>query len=204
MSTEKVKELLLQLCNNDTELKDLACKALVQAAKAYKSSRPLIDGRRRRSKPLIAEDRKQLKKLQRALEAARAAAQALSINALFMFCDAYENPIGKLIMELNAAAPAAERATEAARRKSDRTADFERTVLAYDVACVFRDILKKRPKSTRDRAENITSKRGGAAYARVLRVTLKLAGVANVDIGPLIDAGLHLLSDDALPQNAND
>ena len=82
-----------------------------------------------------------------------------------------------------------------------KVADAARNVLAYRIAVVFRDILNVKPTSTSDKqlTANMSTARGGAAYARVLRATLKAAGVTMYDPGPLIAAGLRLLKDPNLP-----
>lgn len=153
---------------------------------------------------MIANGREKLKKLHKMLQRAHDATSDLPIDARTMFCDAYGTPMGRFLQELERAVEAARNAHDIAQKQADRTPDFERNILAYGVALVFRDILKLTPASSRDTADNITGERGGAAYARTLRATLKLAGVASADIGPLIDAGLHLLSDGALPFIVND
>ena len=80
-----------------------------------------------------------------------------------------------------------------------KVADAARTILAYRVAVVSTDILKKTPSSAKAKQLKENNPRGGAAYDRVLRATLEAAGVTDYDSGPLITAGLRLLKDPDLP-----
>ena len=85
-------------------------------------------------------------------------------------------------------------------------------MLFRSVAIVMQDTLGITPTSTRDTAENVDYTKGGAAFARLLRAVLALAGfdVKSIprtqrgsgmkDLGPIIDAGLRLLRDPHLPR----
>lgn len=198
---DELKELLQQIAGRNLAAVTEAHDALLEAAAAYMSSRPSIDENGRRSRLPIAIARAGLKNLHKKLLDAQRAAKDLPANALAVFCDSYENSKGALLIELELGLQAADRAVQALKGQPDKAPDFDRNVLACDVAVVLRDILKLKPASTRDTDINVTGKLGGAAYARTLRATLKVAGVTHVDIGPLIDAGLRLLSDETLPNN---
>ena len=70
-------------------------------------------------------------------------------------------------------------------------ADSARNVLAYQVAFVFSNILKVNPSSTKASQLKENKSRGGAAYDRVLRATLKVAGVTLGTIFHLAKQGGH-------------
>lgn len=196
---DELKQLLLKLSKSNVASATDAFDALLKAAEHYKDSRPSIDESGTRSKLSTSKAREGLRSLQKKLLIAKVAALDLPANAISVFCDFYENPKGKLVAELERAMQAADQALQVLQNRPDKTTNYDRLVLAYQVAVVLRDTLKLNPSSTRDTAINVTGKKNGAAYARTLRATLKMAGVSQVDIGPLINGGLQLLSDPDLP-----
>lgn len=177
-----------------------AVDALNQAADDYRSSRPINDGHGHQIRQGVAEARRQLGALGKSLRRAETALEKMPIEALSSFRGAYGYPIGKLKTELARSAPAAEDALRALDDVPDKERDHHKAVLAIQVAVIFRDILQIKPAATLD-THDVTGKRGGAAYARVLRKTFEVAGVPLVDIGTLIKAGLLGLSDPDLPHN---
>jgi len=112
-------------------------------------------------------------------------------------------PIGKMHSDIEHVRHSVDLALDQLTARRHKVADAARNVLAYQVAVVFRDILKIKPTSTSEKqlTPNLYAARGGAAYARVLRATLKAAGVADYDPGPLIAAGLRLLRDPSVPSS---
>lgn len=174
-------------------------KALLEAADDYMASYPLIDTNGRRSKSGIADARASVAALHKALTAARKELENLPLPALSELTNAYDAPMGRLKADVAQVCTATETALKALKAQPDKAPDVARTALAHQVAVVFRDILKLKPSTTSDKSLNVTMKRGGAAYARVLRAALKAAGVNDYDPEPLIKAGLRLLNDPALP-----
>jgi hypothetical protein len=139
-------------------------------------------------------------KLEKLLNQAHVVASTMPINAVSAWVTATDMAAGRL-REVGILAQGAKTTVEHLRLEPDKPTDHYRAVLAHDVAIVFTQILGQKPSSTRDTSTNVTRKRGGAAYATTLRLTLKLAGVQQVDIGPVIDNGLLLLSDPDIPHN---
>lgn len=178
---------------------DAAVVDLMAAADQYRAARFLVDEKGRRSKPGIAEARRAVALLHKALSEAQKHLANLPLNAFTELTAAYDAPMGRLKADVEQVCEATEAALKSLRAKPDKTPDHARTVLAYQVAVVFRDILKKKPSSASEKSLNVTQKRGGAAYARVLRATLNLSGITDYDPGPLITAGLRLLNDPNLP-----
>ncbi len=117
---------------------------------------------------------------------------------------------------------AAERALEIAKKRDSKPSDDEqksleyikqpdndRKILAGQVALVFQDVLQLKPAATHDKADNVTTSRGGAAYARVLRTVFEMAGIRNPANGTPLDLkhdikdGLDLLRNPESPLNHN-
>jgi hypothetical protein len=179
----------------------LAIDELMAAADAYLASMPIVDAQGRRSRPGIAEARASVLALHKSLAAVQAKLSALPLNAFTELANAYEAPMGRLKAEVAQVYKATDAALKSLKTKPDKTPDHARNVLAYQVAVVFDDILKVKPTTTTPKqlTQNLSTARGGAAYALVLDATLNVAGVANCDLGPLISAGLRLLTDPKLP-----
>lgn len=135
--------------------------------------------------------------LHKSLAAVQTQLSVLPLNAFTELVDAYDAPMGRLKAEVDQVFEATEKALKTLQDKPDKPPDHARNVLAYQVAVVFDDILHIKPTSTTPRqlTQNLSTARGGAAYASVLLATLNVAGVANCDLGPLITAGLGLLKD---------
>ena len=153
----------------------------------------------------IADSRTYLDDLSRSLSVARNLVTGMPAGVVGFFFGVYRGPIGKFIRELDIARQAATSALQVARDHPDRQKRIDRHILACGVAVVMQDILDVKPTATRDTAENVTCSRGGARYARLLRVVLALAEndprTLPKDLGPIIDKGLFLLRDSSMPHN---
>jgi hypothetical protein len=198
--------LLTSLPKVDPAVAQLAVDDLMDAADQYKTSQPLVDAQGRRSKPSIAKARasmaalhKQLAKAQEQLVKAQELLSSLPLNAKTAIGNVTDAPIGKMIFDIAQVCQAVEKALDELAARPNKVTDAARSILAYRVAVVFRDILKKKPSSTQAKQLKENKSRGGAAYDRVLRATLKAAGVINYGSGLLIAAGLRLLNDPNLP-----
>lgn len=178
-----------------------AVEALMEAADQCTASQPLVDSKGRRSKPNLAEARASLAALHKHLAKALEQLADLPLDARAAIGQATNAPLGKMRSDIEQVRQAVENALTELTGRPNKVADAARNVLAYQVAVIFRDILDVKPTSTSDKqlTQNMTTARGGAAYARVLRATLKVAGVTMYDAGPLITAGLRLLKDPNLP-----
>ena len=178
-----------------------AVESLMEAADQYTASRPVVDPKGRHSKPNLAEARASIAALHKHLAKALEQLADLPLDARAAIGQATNAPLGKMRSDIEQVRQAAENALTELTARPNKVADAARNVLAYQVAVIFRDILNVMPTSTSDKqlTQNMTTARGGAAYARVLRATLKAAGVTMYDAGPLITAGLRLLKDPNLP-----
>lgn len=176
---------------------------LIHAVEGYLASKPYSDRAGRRTMPGLRESRQALRRLLGSLEKIDRQLSNLPLKARTAVGEATNAPLGKItlpIREMLTAVPDALQSLESLPNKEN---DYHRAVLARQVGVVFEDILAMKPTSTRERqlTQNATGGRSGGAYARVLRATLKVAGITSYDSGPLIDAGLRLLKDKALPRS---
>ena len=192
---DTLKVLLTSIPKVDADDVPGAVVALMHAADQYRANLHTVEADGRRSKPGIAEARDGMSALLASLTAADHHISHLPLNAFSALATAYKGPLGGPKAVLHQLRTAAAIASKSLRHHPDKAGDHARVVLAYQVAAVFQDILKIRPTATSDKSSNVTGKRGGAAYARVLRATLGLAGVIEYDPKPLISAGLETLLD---------
>ena len=198
-SASTLKNLLARIPKVATAVIPTAVKALMDAADEYTASQLLIDVDERRSKPGIADARGSLQELHRTVCKAEAQYFNLPINAITAVANIRESTLFSLKSDFENILLSIETARYLLLSEPDKPADIDRNILAYQVAVAFRDILKVTPTSTRAKQLKMINARGGAAYDRVLRATLKVAGVINYDSEPLIAAGLRLLKDPDLP-----
>jgi hypothetical protein len=196
-----LKTMLGQLPKQTPQSVQHSTAELLEIADAYRASFSLLDAAGRRSRPSLAESRQAMKKLAKLLDDANEVFGALPVTAKQSFATAAGAPLGPLAQSLAHYSQAAHAALESLLKQANKPSDDARTVLALQVALVFRDTLGLKATTTRINSINVTGTRGGASYARVLSITLALAGWPNVSLGPLIDSGLELLGDKALPHN---
>lgn len=200
-SAEELKVLLTRIPKVAPDVAHAAAVVLMNAADNYTASQPIVDCKDRRSKPSLAESRSSVAALHKYLSQALEQLTALPLDARMAIGQATNAPLGKMCSDIEQVRKAVEQAMGELSNRPHKTADAARNVLAYEVAVVFRDVLKVKLSSTSEKqlTPNMSTGRGGAAYARVLRATLKVAGVTSYDPGPLIKAGLRLLEDPVLP-----
>ena len=200
-STDALKTLLTGIPKVDPNVVQTAADELKNAADQYMASLPIVDPKGRRSKPNLAEARASVAALHKHLTKALEQLSDLPLDARAAIGQATNAPLGKMRSDIEQVRQGVEKALVELSARPHKIADAARNVLAYQVAVVFRDTLKVKPTSTSDKqlTANMSTARGGAAYARVLRATLKAAGVVNYDPGPLVTAGLALLKDPDLP-----
>ena len=198
-SASTLKNLLIRIPKVATAEIPTAVKALMDAADEYTASQLLINVDGRHSKPGIADARASLLDLHKTVCKAEAQYFNLPINAITTVANIHESTLFSLKPDFENILLSIETARYLLLSEPDKPVNIDRNILAYQVAVVFRDILKVTPTSTRAKQLKIINARGGAAYDRVLRATLKVAGVNNYDSEPLIAAGLRLLKDLDLP-----
>ena len=177
-----------------------AVEALMEAADQYKASQPLVDINGRHSKPGLAVARASLLELHKTMCRAEAQYLHLPINAITAVAETRDTTLFGLKPDFANILLSIETARHLLLGEPDKSPNVERNILAYQVAVVFRDILKMKPATTNAKQLKENKARGGAAYDRVLRATLKIAGVVDYDSKPLITAGLRLLRDPELPR----
>lgn len=194
-----LKNLLASIPKVATSAIAPAVEALMDAADQYKASRFLVDPKGRRTTPALVEGRDSIAKLVKTLGAVQVALLNLPLDDQRELSNAYDAPLGKYTVALEQLCNAAITAQFSLSQVPNKQPNHARNVLAYQVAVVFRDVLKKAPSSAKAKQLKENNPRGGAAYDRVLRLTLQAAGVADYDAGPLIAAGLRLLRDPVLP-----
>lgn len=220
-----LKNLLASIPKVDSSVIETAVVALMDAADQYMASQPMVDPKGRRGKPSLAEARASVVALDTTLAKAQMQLSALPLDAMTAIGRATKVPIeelrsltvsdvdsdcdgnfrtaiglvGKMGKDIEKMRSAVALAMDELAARPHKVADAARNILAYRVAVVFTDILKKTPSSAKAKQLKENNPRGGAAYDRVLRATLKVAGVTNYDSGPLITAGLRLLKDPDLP-----
>ena len=202
---DALKTVLASIPTVDPDVVQAAADELMNAADDYIASQPMVDPQGRRSKPNLAEARASVVALHKHLANAQEQLSALPLDARAAIGNSTNAPLGKMRSDIEQVRKAVEKAQVELSARPQKVADAARNVLAYQVAVVFRDILKVEPPSTSDKqlTANMTTARGGAAYARVLRATLNAAGVTMYDPGTLIKAGLDLLKDPNLPSKQN-
>lgn len=143
--------------------------------------------------PEVAQSRKELLRLKNAMDEAIAAFADLSVRSISHICDALNGPYGTITIQpqLKLARDAAQNAYSLARKIPNKQKNADLRVLAYRVAEVVENTLHLPVSLTRDSDENIKGNRGGAAYARLLRVVMECAGeVPPDDLYPLMKQGL--------------
>lgn len=199
-NTDNLRKILLTITKNDEVLTSKALNALSHAIDEFKRSRYVVDAHGRRSKPGIAESRKAVKTLHRKLREARDIIDSLPLDAVRAVIVASRAPFGAFTEAVVRCEAIVATATSSLMAQPGKTPDVEKRILALSVATVFEDVLKIAPAATRDTDNAITSARGGATYAKVLRATFEASGVYIRDLGPYIDAGRTLLDDPWLPR----
>ncbi len=138
--------------------------------------------------------RHELKDLIQAFEKVSRRLSFEQLLALQAFCTAWGKPVGKansLIYEMSTAA------TKALDSLEINAPDYRRHLFAARIADILKNTLNIMPALTRDDPDIINGKQGGAAYARVLRESLKLAEIEpGNDLRRLMRQGLQLLNGD--------
>jgi len=190
-----LKAALCTLPSTNPGIVRQATRALLEAADNYRTSFPLVDKQVRRLRPRIADARTATSKLKRQLVAARETAQALPVDAIGALAEATDASRGAFVQDLERQILSVDTALAWLKKQPHKPKDHDRNTLALEVALVFRDILKLKPASTRDTDPKLKPGSLAAGYARVLRRTLAVAGWPQVDLGPVIDRGLVLLTD---------
>jgi hypothetical protein len=217
-----LKNLLASIPKVAPSVIEPAVVALMDAADQYRASQPVVDSKGRRSKTNLAEARACVVALHTSLAKVQMQLSTLTLDAMTAIGRAnqvsmeqlrclttsdvdsdlegnFRAVIGKMGVDIQGIRSAVALAMDELNARPHKVADEARNILAYEVAVVFTDILKKTPSSASAKQLKENKPRGGAAYDRVLRATLKAAGVTDYDSGPLITAGLRLLTDKDLP-----
>lgn len=200
-STDALKKVLISIPKVDPNAVQTAADELMTVADDYLASQPMVDPQGRRRKANLSEARSSVVALHKHLIRALEQLSDLPLDARTAIGQATNAPLGKMRSDIEQVRQAVEKALAELSARPHKVTDSARNILAYQVAVVFRDILKVKPTSTSDKqlTQNMSRARGGGAYARVMRATLKAAGVFDYNASPLITAGLRLLKDPNLP-----
>jgi Holliday junction resolvasome RuvABC endonuclease subunit len=182
-SADELAILLTHIPKVNLNVVQTATEALLEAADHYMASQLMVDSKGRRSKPNLADARAGVAALHKHLANAIQQLSDLPLDALTAIGQVTNAPLGKMRADIEQVRHAVETALAELNDRPHKVADAARCVLAYQVAVVFRDLLHVKPTSTSDKqlTPNMSTARGGAAYARVLRATLKTAGVTIYD-----------------------
>lgn len=188
--TPHMRQLLEQIAPNDEALEE-ALKRIEEAVFIYIYSHINDTG----ITPIgnVRKTRKSLVDLEKALTKALDATQKLTYIAVSLLDKTNRGSREDLAARLRQAHLAVIEARDKALGLPDKQRDGTRNILAWEIACIFVEVLKKTPTATRDVVGQDHYPRGGAVYARVLREALAMGGVELKDIGHEIDRGLLML-----------
>jgi hypothetical protein len=159
---------------------------LNKIAEVYKNSKIIVDDNQRRSNPKISGARAITQKILNDLKNANSLIEYLPVNVINAVSKVSNAPAGKTHNEIRNAIEIYEKALIYLQAEPDKKSDVDRVILGYEVALVFINVLGVTPTTTSDKHPNLKPLSKGANYAKVLRATLQLAGVQNVDISNLI------------------
>jgi hypothetical protein len=96
-------------------------------------------------------------------------------------------PLDQALKATKKATQVIERSLEIAKEKQNKVSNIPRNVFALNIALVMRDTIRKKPTFGRDSTAAKVGSRGGAAYARLLRRMLSIAGdIPPDDLNPLL------------------
>jgi hypothetical protein len=167
-----------------------AVNELIYIADEYKKHLYIINNNNRKTKPKLSDERKGLNRIIKNLKSLQQGIQNLPTDATQILHRQYKNTTGSLTAELTKFSIAAENTLEIISKKPNREINHHRVVLAYQVSRVLIETLKIKASTTLESQLKKNSIKGGAAYDRILRATLKVAGVTQYDPKALIIAGL--------------
>lgn len=122
----------------------------------------------------LGETRNELRGLIKALQVASDRLEFNQPLALQAFCNEWIQPIGAAKQQIDEICHAA--ATALASLENNQP-DYGRRVFAYRIAKILQDTLGIKPTATHYDPSIIKGVKGGAAYDRVLRRSLKLAKI---------------------------
>lgn len=143
-------------------------------------------------KPNVANTRQALKEVEADLTSMHSYIQEMPLQARRLLARARGVSFEELNQTLAQLIEAARCASHKAQSLPDKTSNDALVLLARDVAQVMLTILKEKPAATRP-APDGKNLNGGALYGRLLQMTLKVVDINQVNIGRVIDDGLHLL-----------
>lgn len=195
--TASIKALrdLLESEAGSTEKADAAFAQIMEAVSDYDAEHVLVTDKSGeivgKSEPRATEIRRDLVRIERALNSTQAQIGELPFHSRRLLAKATGLSFGELDRALVPLIDGARQAVLKAAGLPNKPADHAREFLARDVARTMWDTLGKKPTATRPGTSRSHS-RGGAFYGRLLLTTLKIVGIKQVSIGPLIDEGRRL------------
>ena len=166
----ELDKLLKELAGGDSEALRDSRRDLLAAIEAYHEHKS----------PDVFKTRRSLAQLLKGLRAAADTLDGLPFQARRRIATELGS-LGPLRTILAKGLQAACAASTAANALPDRQPHYERAIFAYDVARVLNDRLMIPARLTRDDLQTNPGKRHGSTYARLLRVSLRNAGVKEID-----------------------
>lgn len=143
----------------------------------------------------MGETRNELRGLIKALQVASDRLEFNQPLALQAFCKELNQPIGTARQQI---AEICNAASTALASLENNQPNYGRRDFAYQIAKILQNALKIRPVVSQCHPDIINGKRGGAAYERLLREALRLAGIEPPkDLRDLMQEGVRLLDGDA-------
>ena len=180
----RLSRLLQSLCSDENAVQE-ALSQIMRESEMLESEASMAMG----------ETRHELRGLIKALNAASFRLEFNHPLALQTFCDEWNQPIGAAKQQISEMCNAATRALASLENNQP---DYGRREFAYRIAKILQDTLGIKPTATHYEPSVIKGVKGGAAYARVLKVSMRLAKVTPPkDLRDLMRAGLSLLNSDA-------
>lgn len=180
----RLTKLLQSLCSDEKAVQE-ALRLIVQESEMLESEASMTMG----------ETRNELRGLIKALQLASDRLEFNQPLALQAFCSEWNHPIGAARQQI---AEICNAASTALASLENNQPDYGRRVFAYRIAKILQDTLGITPTATHYDPSIITGVKGGAAYDRVLRRSLRLAKIKPPeDLRDLMRAGLRLLDGDA-------
>lgn len=179
------------------EAENMTHKSKADVPRAVSELKAAIENYHRPLAPAVSLQRRELRELERSLEKTVSLVNNLSPQTLNAYCNSswQITSLGEIGIPLRKALEVVQHAIKLANELENKPADTARNFLAYEVAKIMDKRLIFNPAATRDITEHgVVGNRGGAAYARLLRRVLTIAGdTPPDDLYPLIDRGLDIL-----------
>lgn len=191
----QIRRILGEVCNDSIKAEQ-AYFNIEDAIHEYQKSYPYaVDSYLSREK--ISDIRKEVSALLKQIEKVSSCIEGLSLEAKIQVSNVMDMNFVEVKALLLPLKDGVETAKNIVERKPDKSPDFYRNILAREIAKALSDVGI--PVASTRLGENINGSRNGATYARVLDHACKQAGLPSIKLDDLIDEGIKLWKDSALP-----